>query len=251
MTERKEPTISPSNAPLERDDSPRARAQANAAGQSSRPSSGSRPPPVSSRPVAGRSPLAPVALVVAIAAAGFSGYLYWQLQQAQQNLVASTQALGRSDARISELEKRLMLSDDESTQSLTVLQANVKENASEIRKLWGVAYDRNRNAIAKLEESLAKVEKSVAGVDGKIKSALGDVAGEVRVLSELVDAQQAVINRADKNVKEQATAISAAVQKLDNFDALRKQVQAHDEAIKAIDAFRLQVNRELINLKGG
>lgn len=252
MTERKEPTISTSNAPLEREDPQRARAHnTTAAQQATRPASGSRPPPVSSRPVASRSPLAPLALVVALLAAGFSGYLFWQLQHTQQSLLSSSQALARSDARITELESRLMLSDDESTQSLTVLQANVKENASEIRKLWGVAYDRNRTAISKLEESVDKLQKSMAGVDGKIKSALGEVAGEVRVLSELVDAQQAVINRVDKNVKEQASAIKAAVQKLDSLDAISKQVQMHDEAIKAIDAFRLQVNRELINLKGG
>lgn len=254
MNDRREPTIS-SSLPLEKEEPPRARAQtAQTGGQApprpQKPRSG--PPPVSSRPAAERSPLAPLALVVALAAGGFSGYLFWQLQQTQQELAASAESLGGAGARIAELEKRLMLSDDESTQSLTALQANVKENASEIRKLWGVAYDRNRSAIAKLEESVAKIEKSVASVDGKIKSAIGEVAGEVSVLSELVDAQQAVINRTDKEVKEQTAAIKTALQKLDNIEGpLRKQVQANAEAIKAIDAFRLQVNRELIKLQGG
>lgn len=251
MNDRREPTIS-SSLPLDKEESFRARAQPGQGGaaRSSAPRSG--PPPVSSRPVVVRSPLAPLALVVALAAAGFSGYLFWQLQQTQQSAVVSTHALSGADARIAELEKRLMLSDDESTQSLTALQANVKENASEIRKLWGVAYDRNRTAIAKLEESVTKLEKSVAGIDGRIKSAVGEVAGEVRVLSELVDAQQAVINRADQSVKEQAAAIKAATQKLDSLEGpLRKQVQANADAVQAFDAFRLQVNRELLKLQGG
>lgn len=258
MNERKEPTISSSNVPLEKDE--RARAQAGAAGRSGTRGDGGPPrpgpPPVSSRPVVVRSPLAPLALVVALAAAGLSGYLFWQLQQTQQRIAAADQSVAQTasqaESRIAELERRLMLSDDESSASLTVLQSNVKENASEIRKLWGVAYDRNRPAIAKLEESVASLNKTLNGVDSKIQSAVGDVAGEVRVLSELVDAQQAVINRADKSVKEQAAAINSAVQKLENVDGpLRKQVEANAEAIEAIDAFRLQVNRELLQLRGG
>lgn len=249
MNDRREPTISP--LPLDKEEAPRARAQAAGQAASSRPSPPrSGPPPVSSRPVVVRSPLGPLALIVALAAAGFAGYVFWQLQQAQQNLSTATTALSAADERIAALEKRLMLSDDESTQSLTALQANVKENASEIRKLWGVAYDRNRTAIAKLEESVTKIEKSVAGIDGKIKAALNDVVGEVKVLAELMDAQQAVIARADQGIKEQAAAISATLQKLDDLDALRKKVQSNEEAIKAIDAFRLQVNRELIKLRG-
>lgn len=250
MNDRREPTIS--SLPLDKEEAPRSRAQAaGQAGPSRAGSSRPAPQPVSSRPKVVRSPLGPLALVVALAAAGFGGYVFWQLQQTQQSLAAATTALGGADARIAELEKRLMLSDDESTQSLAALQTNVKENASEIRKLWGVSYDRNRSAIAKLEESVTKVEKSIAGIDGKFKSALGEVAGEMRVLSELVDAQQAVINSADQSLKQQAVVVQNAMQKLDNLDALNKQVQRNEEAIEAIDAFRLQVNRELIKLGGG
>ena len=134
MNDRREPTIS--SLPLDKEEAPRSRAQAQTAGQAGPPRSGSSrpaPPPVSGRPKVVRSPLGPLALIVALAAAGFGGYVFWQLQQTQQNLTAATTALSGADARIAELEKRLMLSDDESTQSLTALQANVKENASEIR----------------------------------------------------------------------------------------------------------------------
>ncbi|MBC6905577.1 hypothetical protein DWB84_08930 [Saccharophagus sp. K07] len=253
MTERRDPIIS--TLPLDRDESPTQKGKAQAIAQSTRPV----PPPVSSRPVVVRSPLGPIALIVALAAAGFAGFLYWQLDQTQQSLQKSASALAAADARIvaadariAELEKRLALSDDESSQSLTALQVQVKENAGEIRKLWGVANDRNRKAITQLETKVSALEKNFAGVDGKIKTALADVTGELKVLSELVDAQQAVINSADKAYKTQAqtlTNLSNQFDKLDND--LRKKVTSHEEAIKAIDAFRVQVNRELIQLKGG
>lgn len=246
MSERREPTIS--NLPMDKDEPARARAQAAAAAQPGRPV----PPPVSSRPVVVRSPLGPLAVFLALAAGVFAGFVFWQLQQTQQALQKATVLLTAAESRVTDLEKRLMLSDDESTQSITVLQANIKENTSEIRKLWGVANDRNRKAIASLDEKVAALEKTAGGIDDKIKTALAEATGELRVLSELVEAQQAVINSADQSYKNQAQTLTSVSKKVEQLDTeLRRKVMSHEEAIKAIDAFRVQVNRDLIQLKGG
>lgn len=246
MSERREPTIS--TLPLDKDETARARSTGTT-------STRQTPPPVSGRPVVVRSPLGPLALLIALAAVGFAGFVYWQLQMARQDMQRTAAALTTAEARVTELEQRLSLADDESTQSITVLQANIKENTSEIRKLWGVTNDRNRKAIAQLEEKAAVLEKSLAGVDDKIKTALTEVTGELSVLSDLVEAQQVSIQSADQSVKNQVQIVAAANKKLEQLEQLngdlRKKVQAHEEAIKAVDAFRLQVNRELIKLKGG
>lgn len=251
MTERQEPTIS--TLPLDKEEPLRARPAAGAT--TTRPV----PPPVSARPVVVRSPLGPLALLLALAAGGAAGFVYWQLQLAQQNMQRTATALTAAEARVTELEKRLALSDDESTQSITVLQANIKENTAEIRKLWGVTNDRNRKAIEQLEAKTAALEKSLTGVDDKLKTALtevtGELTGELKVLSDLVEAQQTAIQSADLAVKTQVQSLAAANRKLEQMEQLdaelRKKVQAHEEAIKAVDAFRLQVNRELLKLKGG
>jgi chromosome segregation ATPase len=251
MSERREPTIS--TLPLDKDETARARGPV---ATSAKPAP---PPPVSARPVVVRSPLGPLALLLALAAVCFAGYVFWQLQQAQQSMKVTAASLSAAEARVTELEQRLSLSDDESTQSITVLQANIKENTAEIRKLWGVTNDRNRKSIEQLEAKAAALEKSLGGVDDKIKTGLGavtgELTGELKVLSDLVEAHQTSIQSADQAVKSQAQSLAAANKKLEQLEQLdaelRKKVEAHEEAIKAVDAFRLQVNRELLKLKGG
>lgn len=259
MNERREPTIS--STPIEgRDEAQRARAQQakkaqpvnrttiNPSQRTARPG----PPPVSSRPVVVKSKLAPLTFVLLILVSLFAGFMYWQLMTAQNALATTSQTLQNSIGRIEELEKKLMLSDDESTQSMIVIQATVKENASEIRKLWGVAYDRNRKAIAALQESVTQVESTVAKLGKQVKSSGDELAGEMRVLSELVDAQQAAISRADTTLDAQQKVVVESEKKLKALDEdLKRRVMSNEEAIKAIDAFRLQVNREILQLKGG
>lgn len=242
MNDRHEPTIS--SLPLDKEEpaSPRGR-----------PSAPSRtPPPVSARPVIVRSKLAPVALLFALATGVFAGFVYWQLQQTQQQLAASVNQMAQAEQRIADLEGRLRLAGDESSQSLTALQTNVKENSAEIRKLWGVAYDKNRKAIEALNSETAKLQKTIASLDSSVKKQVGDVTGELKVLTELMEGQQAVISRADRSLSSQAETLSNLGNKLNALDSeLRRRVSANEEAIRAIDAFRVQVNRELINLRGG
>ncbi len=247
--QRREPTIS--TMPLDsREESTRARPQApvNSPERKGPP----RPPPVSSRPVVVRSPLAPLAFVVALLVGLFAGYTYWLLLQAQQQLKQSDTQLQSSDLRIAGLEKRLSLSDDESTQSLTVIQAKVKENESEIRKLWGVSYDRNRKAISDLEESVTKLTKSVGGIDSRLKKSLEDAMGEIRVISELLEAQQSAISKTEQLFRSQQANVAQLQEKFQAVETdLRKKVGNNEESIKAIDSFRQQVNRDLLKLKGG
>lgn len=250
MTERREPTVSAMPIDSRDDAAPRARPKTGDA--PSRTGSRPSPQPVSSRPVVIKSPVGGIALMIAGLALAGAGYLFWLTTQVQQQVMDRSTQLSAAEARITELEKRLMLSDDESTQSLTVLQANVKENAGEIRKLWGVSYDRNRKAIASIEESISKLEKSTTSADGAIKNALAELTGELRVVSELVDAQQSAISRADQNAKIQTETFTVLQQQLNTLDKdLRQKVLANEEAIQSIDAFRLQVNRDLLQLKGG
>lgn len=158
--------------------------------------------------------------------------------------------LSTTEQRVLELENKLSLADDESTQSISVIQAKVKENASEIKKLWGISYDRNRKAIEELQAGSSGLAKTVQNLESSIKKQANDLTGEIRVVSELVDAQQGAIAKIDRAFTEQSSNIKSSLEKIDSLDSdLRKRMSANEEAIRSIDAFRAQINREIMQLK--
>lgn len=248
MTDRHEPTIS--SLPIDRGE-PSERAEGRTRPPNTGPQ-GARPmvAPASTRTVKVSSPLAPWALVLALGALGLSGFLFWQSLEAKTEMQNSLNMLTTTEQRVVELENKLSLADDESTQSMSVLQARVKENASEIRKLWGISYDRNRKAIEELQAGSSGLAKTVQNLEASVKKQTNDLSGEIRVVSELVDAQQAAIAKIDRSFTEQSRSIRDSLEKIDSLDSdLRQRMASNEEAIRSIDAFRAQVNREIMQLK--
>ncbi len=252
MTERREPTISHLSE-SDKASSQAGKAQSRSSSGRAKPASAqSRPAPVSHRPVVVRSPLGPFALVIALIGLAIGGFLYWQLMLTTDTLNQTQKELKAATARVSNLEQRLSLSDDESTQSITVVQAKVKENASEIRKLWGVSYDTNRKTIDTLGKSFKKIQASIGSQTKQVKTALGNLDTELQILKDVSEGQQSVVARADQWMNQQKGAMDSVLKRVDTLDSLvNKRIKNNEEAIKAIDAFRVQVNRELITLKGG
>lgn len=251
MSDRHEPTIS--SLPLDKGEAqnrgeiPRSRPQNPAAGHAPRPQA-----PVATRTVTVRSPLGPVAMIFALAALGVSGYLFWQSRQAQEKFESTLVLLQATEKRVIELENKLNMAGDESTQSMAVLQANVKENASEIRKLWGVSNDRNRKAIEELKTTSTRLTKSLQDLDSAVKKQREELSGEIKVVADLVDAQQSAIAKVDREFASQSKKITSQLEKIDSLDTdMRRRMNSTEEAIKSIDAFRAQVNREILQLKGG
>jgi len=243
MNERREPTISSTHVDQDSLDSP--------APQNHR-ARRSAPPPVSSRPVVVRSPLGPVAILFALLALAMAGYLYFLLNLAQQQQDTLITQLKNAQGRIETLEQKLEVTGDESSQSLASLQAKIKGNASEIRKLWGVSYDTNKKAIAANKGQLGRLTSAYKSADKKFAKTLEDAKGDLVVLSEILDAQQSVIDRVDKTTLEWSQSITGLQERLQTLETnLNKKVLSNEDAIKAIDAFRVQVNRDLLQLKGG
>jgi len=110
-----------------------------------------------------------------------------------------------------------------------------------------VAYDRNRKAIEQTNNQVAELEKGLASLKSTLEkdqktlqAALADVKGELAVMSEVQESQQAVLSQSRNFATDLKTLRSD----------LTRRVQANEEAIKAIDAFRLQVNRQLLQMGG-
>jgi chromosome segregation ATPase len=186
--------------------------------------------------------------LLAIAAAG---YTYWLLFNSQQ-LIADQQL------RINELENKLVLSDDESSQSLTALTANVKgldkdvkKAMSEVDKLWGTR-NANKKAITEAEKALKgdlqKQTQSVASLQEQLKglSNLKQRSSEqellIQSLRERLSEQEGTLASVEKASKRN----TAATKKV---NSLSNKVDGYEEAIDSFDKFRLTVNRDILLLK--
>ena len=242
MTDRREPTIS--GIRPEKDEI--AARQPRGAGPGPNSSAAQRAVQ-GARPVVVKSTVAPVALLFAIIGIGLAAFVYWQLMEAQKALVAA-------EERIVLLENRFELSDGEATASLEVLQAKVRENESEVRKLWDTR-NVNKDAIAGNKDAVAAMNKSVNSIDGKISTAVKTATADLQLINELVEAQQgALVSLDNKNVdlQKQIQNLTDQLKQLETVEQdLQNRVRTNEQAIEAIDAFRRTVNQELLRLRGG
>lgn len=211
-----------------------------------------------------------LALFIALLASAACGYLLWQFNGAQQ-------IIAQQQVRLVGLENKLLLSDDESTQSLTVLTSNVKSldknvslAMSEVDKLWAT---RNAN-LDKLAAAKAEVDKridvtsqqsgrAIEGLDKQLKQSLVIVkqsSSEQELLIRSLRERVAEQNRALGNVQSALKNSSSSAEKLaavtqniaqleQKLSTFLRRTQEYDEAIKSFDKFRLITNRDLINLK--
>jgi uncharacterized protein HemX len=257
---RKEPTLSSDISAL--DDEPQKRAKPQQKPTSQKPSAHESPSrPNTSAPVVvekSGGALAGFALFVGVLGLGLAAFAFWQLTETQS-------VLANAETRIVGLEQRLELSDDESSQSVTALQANLKKTAenlrvseSEIRKLWDTR-NVNRNAITENENAIksvsAKVDKgdkqSIAQIKSlessqtenlqKIQASINALTTEQQVLSELISD--------NGDIESLERQISRMQSQLNNIDNLTSRITNNEEAIDAIDAYRLNINRQLVDLQ--
>ncbi|MFL0810620.1 MAG: hypothetical protein K6L76_09415 [Agarilytica sp.] len=254
MGDRKEPTIS--TYAISKEEAAASKGQQKGqpsarprqAAPKSAPKSAARSP--AARPIVQQksSPVGVFALLIALLAGGAAGYSTWRMLEAEK-------MLGEADLRIADLEGKFEMSGDEANASSATMQAKLKWADSEIRKLWGVSYDTNRKAIETNKAAIAKASKATSGIDRKIKAATQTLAGDLRVASELVDAQQSSMESIEAQNAEITRDYQALVDKLNILDSNRKElerrIQTNEQAIEAIDAFRRNVNQQLLQIRGG
>ncbi len=221
-----------------------------------------------------------IALLIALLASAASAYIFWQFTLSQK-IVAEQQE------RLLELENKLLLSDDESTQSLTVLTANVKDldknvsvAMSEVDKLWAT---RNANlkklsaARTELNELIEKTgkridtstdqsKKTIDKIDDQLKKTLVAIrqnkqnSSEQELLLKSLRERSSEQNQAIDNIRSTLAKNTSNAGKVANLEkeleqllqqlnTLSRRTKEYDEAIESFDKFRLTTNRDLITLK--
>ncbi|WP_237060046.1 hypothetical protein [Microbulbifer sediminum] len=194
----------------------------------------------------GSSVLAVVALILALAGVGSAGFLYTQWQDTRSQLVSA-------EERIVELEKRFEMSDEESTASVEVLNARVKENSSEIRKLWGVSHDTNRKNIAANKAAAAAAAKDAAAAKKQAAQLAGKVSGlsdSVKKIASVEFALSELRETTTSNQRDLKDKLASLERQLNSVRSdLGGRVSANEEAVESIDAYRRSVNKDLVQLR--
>ena len=148
-------------------------------------------------------------------------------QQAGQNFVE----------RISVLEERLAQKDQQIKILSEEVEADLKFVNKEIRKLWDLSNKRNRKNISENLNSIENLNEKIESIDKK---------------DEVLSAQQRALTLELARIKNIQDNINS---QLDNFDESAPNETGSDkladiqESIDSFNAYRVQVNQSLLNLR--
>lgn len=196
----------------------------------------------------------------------------WEGYKQQQLLDATTAELNdalvfirQSKLLMARFEGELSETGAELEESDTGAQKKLKFLESEIRKLWGIAYDRNRKAIAATDEAIKQqgaelknitstlkqqtkgLADAVAKTDKSIASAVA-LQSEVILLRELNEQLSAQLKAIEDASSSAIAEIRQSIAALKDTQAVEGRVRMNEVAIEAIDASRLQLNERIVAL---
>ena len=224
-----------------------------AADTPSRYNRGNRARPSSGGGGIGRSLAINFVLAVLIAGIAVAG---WFIVNQQQTLAATKTTLADTESRLAELESRLRVTDETMTEAGADTTEQIGFWEVEIRKLWDVSNKRNKNWIEENQAAVKTHTATLASVDSTLRGLKSSVSRhddafkqqqdiidqltglELRV-TQILDQQRDLTDKA--NLASQTAASLKA--------GLETRVKDNEQAVTAIDAYRLQVNGRLADLQ--
>ena len=197
--------------------------------------------------------------LVLILMCGLGGLGYFFVEQ--------TERLSQLQGRFDELEAKIVSTDESLNESGTALAVKLKDQGetldkhwSEIKKLWGVSHDRNRKKIEAQEKTLAAQSKTVKNLQASMSARKKEITTLTGKVDKASQSMETVVNSSlaakleMNDLVGQSQQINDQVNNLEkSFESLKQnlntRVADNEEAINAIDAYRLQVNRDIQLLK--
>ena len=198
-------------------------------------------------------------LLVLVAALGGTGA--WQFYEMQQVLEDTRVQLQNARDNLSQVTGEVSATGKNLNQSDSSIRSELKVVNSEIRKLWDISNKRNRQWILINKDNVVKATKqadSAAAEADKANKAIAGLSKELKdanqslktMNSEQVAAQSEVTTNLQALGKQlEALQSQLAQQKKQNAE-LEQRIRDQSEAVKSMDNFRQQVNRQIHQLEG-
>lgn len=194
-------------------------------------------------------------LVLAVLVAGLV-LAGWFIANQHQLLTAEKKALDAAESRIAHLEDRLRTTDETMSDSDKDQQQQIGLWESEIRKLWAVSNERNRGWIKDNEAAIAKLTKSLASIEASNRD-LGTAVGrheaafkQQQAIIDQLTSMEISIQQLASTQRDIVDKVNTASQSVASLNAgLANRVKENEQAVAAIDAYRVQVNTRLANIE--
>ncbi len=200
-------------------------------------------------------------LLPSIALAGvvvLAGAFIWQNMQLSKALEDANQQRQQAEQRIAALEELLSSSNDEMGENAAAVAAKLKWADSEIRKLWGVAHDRNRKAIASNKDRIANTEARLKKLNSQVSATSKTASAlDASVKKNTTNAREAIqrLGLAQETLNDVESSISAINNRLRKLEssqasgANKAEIAALKESVDSLEKWRLSTNRELNSLR--
>ena len=179
----------------------------------------------------------------------------WFIANQQQMLAEEQTRVNDANARLVKLESRLSATDSALSQGGQDTSQQINLWESEIRKLWAVSNDRNKNWIEDNQKAVKKITGSLNGIEASnrdLKAAVGRHETAFDQQQALVDnlasleLQMQQIIRGQRDLVDKVNSANQAVASLRS--SVAGKVDDNAEAIASIDAYRVAVNSRLADI---
>lgn len=157
-------------------------------------------------------------------------------------------ALEQASTRIESLESQLANTGDEMSQSDAAVRIQLKQLDAEVRKLWDNVWKKSKDTLALHDTSIKKLTSAQSKVQTQQKKSaqqMGSISANVTQLSASVDEISQLTEMLEKDRAKMSLAQKQVNSTTAKLAAIEAKVDSQEEWLKAIDAFRKQVNQRL------
>jgi len=184
-------------------------------------------------------------LVVLVAGLVLAG---WFIANQHQQLTAESAALDDAEARLKVLEDRLRTTDEAMTESGQETSEQINFWEAEIRKLWAVSNERNKKWIQdnqKAIESQKKAMDDVLASNRSLSAAVGRHESAFKQQQDIIDQLTGLELQIQQLVNSQRELITSVNEVQRTVTTLAARVGDNEQAVAAIDSWRVQLNSRL------